>query len=106
LFEFHVTVVEPPKLTELGFAKIEQLGVCCCCVLLTEVWQVALPPGPLTVSVNVLLFVMLPKVKEPLVPTGPASVNVADVALFELQFTVVEPPNGTFVGFAEIVQLG
>lgn len=55
---------------------------------------------------NVLVPVMFENVREPLVDTEPASVSVADVALFEFHVTVVEPPKFTVLGFAKMEQLG
>lgn len=68
--------------------------------------EFVMPLKPVTMSVKVREPVILLKVREPLVETEPASVSVADDALFEFHVTVVEPLNGTREGFAEIEQLG
>jgi hypothetical protein len=99
LVTFHVRVDDPPVAMDVGLAVSDTEGVALT-VTVTVCW--ALPPGPVHVSMKLVVAVSAPVDCVPTrgrLPLHPSDA-VHEVASVELQTSIDDPPLATLVGLA------
>ncbi|HKQ25236.1 MAG TPA: hypothetical protein VJT81_12410 [Burkholderiales bacterium] len=96
----HVSVDDPPLVTDTGFAVSDIVGPEVVTVTVAD--ALAVPPGPLHASVNVLVLVNAPLDWLPEVALLPDQAPEAEqeVAFVDDHVSVDDPPLATDVGFA------
>jgi len=103
--EDQLSIAEPPLLTVVGLALRPTVGGA---ETLTVTDWLALPPGPLQVSVKVVVALSAPVLELPLVGSLPDQPPEAVqlLALVEDQLSIADPPLLTLVGFALRLTVG
>jgi hypothetical protein len=108
LVDDHVSIEEPPELTDVGFAEIVAVGAGFAVTVTVADWVLDVPPAPVHAKLKVLVAVRAPVLCVPEVALEPlhAPLAVQPVALVDDHVSVEEPPELNDVGFAEIVAVG
>ena len=105
LLDDQLSIADPPLLTVVGLALRPTVGGA---ETLTVTDWLALPPGPLQASVNVVVPLSAPVLVLPLVGSLPDQPPEAVqlLALVEDQFSIADPPRLTVVGLALRLTVG